>query len=212
MTQKNMKNSNEKTSTIAGLSQNDDYKSWLKSLKQQVLQTQIKAAVQVNSTLLTLYWQLGADIVKRQQESTWGGGFLKQLSKDLMVEFPSMKGFSERNIKYIRQWFCYWSKEGTIGQQLVAQLSQIPWGHNLKIISQCKTLLEASFYVKNTIEHGWSRNVLTHQIDSGLWQREGKAINNFSATLPAAQSGLAENLKSSLPSIEQIESELSKIE
>jgi hypothetical protein len=72
-----MNNSNGKTSIIVGLGQNDDYKNWLKSLKQQVLQTQIKAAVQVNSTLLMLYWQMGADIVERQQESAWGGGFLK---------------------------------------------------------------------------------------------------------------------------------------
>ncbi len=178
------------------LSLNDDYKSWLKDLKQQVLQTQIKAAVQVNSTLLTFYWQLGLEIVERQQQSSWGEGFLKQLSQDLMAEFPQVKGFSERNIKYIRQWVLFWTEVGTIGQQAVAQLSlslvKIPWGHNLKIISKCKSVSEARYYVENTIEHGWSRAVLTHQIESDLWQREGKAINHFSATLPAPQSDLAE--------------------
>jgi predicted nuclease of restriction endonuclease-like (RecB) superfamily len=185
---------------VATLSQHDDYKSWLSDLKQQVLQTQIKAAVQVNSTLLQFYWQLGADIVEREKKSGWGDGFIKQLSKDLMAEFPTIKGFSARNIKYVRQWFMYWTAHvtqlndtsGTIGQQLVAQLSQIPWGHNLKIIEQVKSVVEARFYVDNTIEHGWSRNVLTHQIDSGLWQREGQSVNNFTNTLPAPQSDLAQ--------------------
>jgi predicted nuclease of restriction endonuclease-like (RecB) superfamily len=142
--------------------------------------------------LLQFYWQLGADIVKRQQQAGWGEGFLKQLSKDLMAEFPQMKGFSLSNIKYMRQWFLFYNRSGTIGQQLVGQLSQIPWGHNLKIIVKCQDVEQALFYVENTITHGWSRNVLTHQIESGLYLREGKATNNFAATLPAGQSDLAQ--------------------
>ena len=116
------------------LSLNSEYKSWLKALKQKVLSTQLKAAVQVNSTLLAFYWELGEDIVRRQAQANWGDGFLKQLSKDLMTEFPEIKGFSERNLKYIRQWFLYYTSEPAIGQQAVAQLVQVPWGHNLQII------------------------------------------------------------------------------
>lgn len=162
------------------LSLNKEYKSWLKNLKQKVLATQLKAAVQVNSTLLNFYWELGEDIVRRQVEANWGDGFLKQLNKDLSNEFPDIKGFSLSNIKYIRQWHLFYRDEVEKSQQLVGQLTSIPWGHNLKIISKCQTTAEALYYVGKTIEHGWSRNVLTHQIESGLWQRKGQAPNNFS--------------------------------
>lgn len=177
---------------MTGLLQNAGYKNWLTDLKQKVLHTQLKAAVKVNATLLQFYWELGEEIVLRQAQSSWGDGFLKQLSHDLMAEFPDMKGFSERNLKYIRQWFLFYADNNTIRQQLVAQLIQIPWGHHLKIISHCQRIEEALYYVQNTLENGWSRSVLTHQIDSGLWQREGKAITNFTKTLPAPQSDLAQ--------------------
>ncbi len=174
------------------LAQNQEYKNWLKDLKQKVLRTQLKAATQVNSTLLSFYWELGAEIVERQQTAQWGEGFLKQLSQDLMAEFPEIKGFSKRNLELIRQWYLYWSQTSEIAKQAVSQLVNIPWGHNLKIIAQCKTPEEALYYVVNTIQHGWSRSVLTHQIESGLYQREGKAITNFADTLPAPQSDLAQ--------------------
>lgn len=179
--------------------QSQEYKDWLRALKARVRQVQLKAAVAVNQELLKFYWELGADIVERQENAAWGDGFLKQLSKDLRVEFPQIKGFSLSNIKYIRQWYLFYSDVGSIGQQAVGQLTkqpvsqitQIPWGHNLAIIAKCKNLDEAIYYVQNTVIHGWSRSVLTHQIESGLWQREGKAISNFSQALPAPQSDLA---------------------
>jgi len=176
----------------ANLLQNIEYKSWLKDLKQKVLHTQIKAAIKVNATLLQFYWELGEDIVSKQAQASWGDGFLKQLNHDLIAEFPDMKGFSFSNLKYIRQWVVFYSRENTISQQLVDQLTQIPWGHNLKIISHCQRIEEALYYVQNTLENGWSRSVLTHQMESGLWQREGKAITNFTKTLPAPQSDLAQ--------------------
>ena len=174
------------------LQNNSEYKHWLKDLKQKVLQSQLKAVVKVNSALLEFYWELGEEIVLRQAQASWGDGFLKQLSQDLMAEFPEMKGFSERNLKYIRQWVVFYSSNKAIGQQPVAQLTQIPWGHNLKIIAKCRCVEEAVYYVQNTLDNGWSRSVLTHQIESGLWQREGKAISNFNETLPAPQSDLAQ--------------------
>jgi predicted nuclease of restriction endonuclease-like (RecB) superfamily len=167
------------------------YKQWLTELKQRVLQSQLKAAVKVNSELLELYWQLGADIVERQKAATWGDKLLAQLSKDLMATFPYMKGFSKRNLEQIRRWFCYWNDESAIAKQAVAQLVQIPWGHNIQIITKCQTMEEAVYYVQSTLEQGWSRNVLVHQIESGLWQREGAALHNFERTLPATQSDLA---------------------
>ncbi|VAW67079.1 FIG074102: hypothetical protein, partial [hydrothermal vent metagenome] len=174
------------------LKQNNEYKKWLLALKLRVKQTQLKAAVKVNSTLIEFYWSLGEDIVNRQAETTWGSGFLKQLSHDLMAEFPDIKGFSKRNLELIRQWYSYWSRDQLIAQQAVAQLILIPWGHNQQIINKCKDTHEALYYIKKTIQHGWSRSVLTHQIESGLFKRQGKAVTNFSETLPAIQSDLAQ--------------------
>lgn len=167
-----------------------DYRQWLGALKNRFRQVQLKAAVAVNHALLQFYWELGADIALRQAEQRWGSGFLENLSRDLMQEFPDVKGFSLRNLKYIRQWWAFW-QPAAIGQQLVAQLTAIPWGHNLVIVSKCPTPDQALYYVQQTHIHGWSRSVLTHQIESGLWQREGKALNNFEQTLPASQSDLA---------------------
>lgn len=167
------------------------YKNWLKELKQSVLQVQLKAAVSVNSELLQFYWNLGQDIIIKEKEAAWGSGFLKQLSSDLIKEFPDMKGFSLRNIQYIKKWYNFYNQDKSITQQAVAQLVKIPWGHNLRIIDKCKFPEEAMYYVCNTIEHNWSRNVLIHQIESGLYNREGKATTNFSNTLPKPQSDLA---------------------
>lgn len=169
-----------------------NYKAWLKGIKQSFAQTQLKAAVSVNTALLEFYWQLGGEIVEKQKNSQWGEGFLTQLSQDLTAEFPDIKGFSKRNLWAIRQWYLFYSGGSAIVQQAVAQLAQIPWGHNLVIVSKCQTTAEALYYVQNTQQHGWSRNVLVHQIESGLYQREGKAITNFAQTLPPLQSDLAQ--------------------
>ncbi|MEN0035997.1 MAG: PDDEXK nuclease domain-containing protein [Cellvibrio sp.] len=170
---------------------NLEYKDWLKGIKQSFLQTQLKAAISVNTALLEFYWQLGGEIVEKQKSAQWGDGFLAQLSHDLIAEFPDIKGFSKRNLEQIRQWCRYWTADSSIALQAVAQLVQIPWGHNLIIISKCPNHVEALFYVQNTLKHGWSRNVLVHQIESGLYQRDAKAITNFEQTLPPLQSDLA---------------------
>jgi len=188
---------------MTSLTQTPEYKKWLAELKNRLLTVQLKAAVTVNEELLRFYWQLGADIVTKQNESQWGDGLIKQLGHDLMTEFPDMKGFSTTNLKYIRRWYLFYCDYPVIGQQpvdqlpesentdIVQQLTTIPWGHNIVIIVKCKTTPEALFYVNNTKKHNWSRAVLTHQIESGLWEREGRAITNFSTTLPVPQSDLA---------------------
>lgn len=110
------------------------------------------------------------------------------MSEDLQKEFPSIKGFSLRNLKYMRQWYQFWSVDLAIGQQLVAQ---IPWGHNIVIVSKIKKLDEARFYVQKTILNNWSRAVLSHHIASQLYRREGKSLTNFQTTLPEPHSDLA---------------------
>lgn len=171
-----------------------DYRAWLSQLKNRFRQVQLKAAVAVNTELLQFYWELGADILAKQDGYAWGSGFLSQLSADLTREFPEVKGFSRRNLELIRQWYRYWNAEPEIAQQPVSQLWAIPWGHNLAIVAKCRSQDEAMYYVQQTQRHGWSRSVLVHQIESGLWQREGQAITNFAQTLPAPQSDLAAQL------------------
>ncbi len=176
----------------ANLAISPEYKTWLTALKQQFLQAQLKASVQVNSTLLAFYWNLGADIVNKQKDSAWGDGFLTQLSADLMAEFPDVKGFSKRNLEQIRKWYRFWSANPAIAQLPVAHLWQIPWGHHIAILSKSQSHDEASYYVAKTQKHGWSRSVLVHQMESGLWQREGKVLSNFEQALPSPQSDLAQ--------------------
>ena len=186
------------------LTHDDAYSNWLKGLKQKVRLVQIKAAVKINSELLLFYWELGQDIVDKQKNTKWGDGFLKQLSLDLSSEFPDMKGFSKRNLELIRKWYLFWFDSALIAKQLATQLEkahiipifQIPWWHNVVIISKIKKSDEAMFYVHKTIQNNWSRSVLSHHIESNLFKRKGKAITNFKATLPKPQSDLArETLK-----------------
>ena len=175
-----------------------DYKDWLQNLKGKIQQSQIKAAIQVNGELLRLYWQIGKDIVEKQAQAKWGDGFLQTLSADLCKEFPTMKGFSYRNLKSIRQWYLFYNQLDIIGKQLVSQLEvslfSIPWGHHIMIMQRCKNTQEALFYVHKTIENHWSRSVLEHQIALNLYVRQGKAITNFQHQLPPAMSDLAQEL------------------
>lgn len=180
------------------------YKQWLTDLKSRIRNSQIKAALKVNSELINLYWDLGKEIVSKQEQSQWGDGLIKQLSNDLQQEFPDMKGFSISNIKYIKQWYLFYYKGITIGQQVVGQLEntfniqdlvcQIPWGHNLRIIAQCKFLEEAIFYIHKTIENGWSRSILDLHIKQQEFQRTRHSISNFSRLLTMIQSDLAQQL------------------
>jgi predicted nuclease of restriction endonuclease-like (RecB) superfamily len=188
---------------INSLTLNTEYKAWLMEVKTRIRQTQIKAALKVNTDLLNLYWYLGAQIVEKQEKAKWGDRLIPQLSRDLKEDFSQSEGFSERNLIYCRQWYCFYYQKNIITQQVVAQLeeeyethilglvTQIPWGHNLHIITKCKSISEALFYVQKTIQEGWSRKILEHKIDSRLYFSEGKSLTNFSQTLPPIQSDLA---------------------
>jgi predicted nuclease of restriction endonuclease-like (RecB) superfamily len=166
-----------------------EYRSFILEIKQRIQVSQIKAAIAVNQELLLLYWDLAERIVTKQQQAAWGDGFLLQISKDLKTEFPEIKGFSKRNLEGMRQWYQFWVAESAIALQVVAQ---IPWGHNLTIVTKIKDIDKALFYVQKTIQNNWSRSVLSHQIESKLYQREGKAITNFETRLPEPQSDLAQ--------------------
>ena len=176
----------------------DEYKAWIEDIKSRIKQSQIKAAVKVNYELLDLYWDLGRDIAAKQKDAKWGDAFLATMSKDLQKTFPNMAGFSVQNLKSIRYWYRFYNAEEN-GLQAVSQMEliekmvkSIPWGHNQRIMYKCKSIEEALFYVQKTMDNGWSRNVLEHQIDGGLYGRQGKAVTNFQLKLPEPQSDLAE--------------------
>jgi predicted nuclease of restriction endonuclease-like (RecB) superfamily len=168
----------------------EGYDEFLQNLKQRIRTAQVKAVFAVNRELILLYWQIGRGILQRQREAGWGAKIIERLAADLHREFPGMTGFSRTNLLYMRAFAAAWPEEPFV-QQVVGQ---IPWGHNLRILDLVKTPQERQWYIYRAIEHGWSRNVLVHQIESGLYRRQGKALTNFQATLPAPQSELAQQV------------------
>ena len=168
----------------------NDYDDFFRNLKERIRSAQVKAALAVNQELVLLYWQIGRDILQRQQDEGWGTKVVDRLAQDLKMEFPEMTGFSPRNLKYMRAF-----AEAYPDEALVHQLgAQIPWKHNCAILDKLKDPEQRVWYIQKTVEHGWSRNVLMHQIDTDLYSRQGGALTNFQAVLPAPQSDLAQSL------------------
>lgn len=167
-----------------------EYAEFIATLKADIGRTQFKAALSVNRELVLLYWRIGNGILAKQKELGWGAKVVEQISLDLRMEFPAMKGFSPRNLKYMRA-FAETYPDNQFVQQAAAQ---IPWFHNCVILDKIKDQTEREFYIAKTIENGWSRNVLEIQIETGLYLRQGKAITNFDLTLPKPQSDLAQQL------------------
>lgn len=166
------------------------YDELLRDLKLRIRTARVRAALAVNRELVLLYWSIGRDILARQSEQGWGAKVIDRLSADLRHEFPEIYGFSTRNLKYMRAFAEAWPDE-TIVQQVAAQ---IPWFHNCVLMEKTQTMEERLWYARQTTEHGWSRNLLVHQIESKLIQRQGKTITNFDRTLPSPQSDLAHQL------------------
>lgn len=164
------------------------YNHFLQELKTRIRTARTRAALAVNRELVLLYWQIGRDILERQEREGWGAKVIDRLARDLRSEFPDMKGFSPRNLKYMRKFAEIWP-DGEFVQQAAAQ---IPWFHNCVLLDKLKDRNEREWYLRKTFEHGWSRDILVMQIESRLFHRQGKAITNFAATLPPLQSDLAE--------------------
>lgn len=169
-----------------------DYAAFLDDLKTRVRSAQLKAAVAVNTELIQLYWDIGRAILQRQQTEGWGTKVIERLGQDLQREFPGQAGYSPRNLKYMRAFAEAWP-DLAIVQQAAAQ---IPWFHNVVLLEQVKDPVARLWYAKATKEHGWSRAVLEHQIETDLYGRKGRAVSNFQKALPATTSDLArETLK-----------------
>lgn len=168
------------------------YTDWLAELKTRIHSAQQRAALAVNRELVLLYWQIGRDILQRQSREGWGAKVIERLAHDLRTAFPDMKGFSRANLMYMRALAEAWP-ESEVVQQVVGQL---PWGHNLVLLTKLKTQPLRLLYAERAVKHGWSRATLEMQIETRRVEREGQAITNFAERLPAPLSDLArESLK-----------------
>ena len=164
-----------------------DYANLLAELKTHISQTRLHVILSSNVAMVMLYWDIGSRILDKQKHQGWGARIIDRLALDLSKFFSQMKGFSPRNLKYMRAFAHAWPKREIV-QEVLAQL---PWYHNIALLEKLKTAKERLWYAGKAYEHGWSRNILVMQIETQAHRRYGKAQNNFSATLPASDSDMA---------------------
>lgn len=177
-----------------------DYSEWLEKISKRYQNAQIKASVKVNDILLRFYWALGKDIVAMKIEEHWGKGILNQLSLDLRAMFPTQKGFSLTNLKYMKRWYLFYYQSDIIRHQLGDELeipekfALVPWKHHIIIFTKSKSVEEAMFYIDKTIEENWSRAVLEDHMEDDFYGKHAKALTNFTDRLPMVQGKLAEEV------------------
>ena len=207
-----------------------EYIQWLSDVKKRFRQSQGRALVKVNAEMLDFYWSIGRDLVMLKAEARWGDGVVKQFAFDMREAFPEASGFSYSNVKYMKQWYLFYTEGftklhqlggelantklhqsgGEIGnvilQQTIAEKTHqlgaefpsafacVPWRHHVEIISKCKSIDEALFYIGKTIEQGLSRAALLNCIKANLYEHQGKIVNNFTEHLPALQSQLVQEV------------------
>ena len=169
----------------------DDYASTLEDLKRHVRTARLSVQRKANNELLRLWWQIGRTILERQEQASWGDGVLPRLASDLRAEFPTMKGFSVTNLKYMRRFAESWTKPDSIGQRPVDQL---PWGQVIDLITKLDDRSLRDWYAGKSAFHGWSRPVLAHQIATRLHEREAAAPSNFASALERTDSDQAQEL------------------
>ena len=199
-----------------------DYAAWLSEIKRRYHSAQIKAAVKVNVEKLAFNWSVGRDLVMRKAEETWGSGVVEQLSFDLQEAFPLDRGFGTTNLWAMKKWYLFFSSsEATkklhqvggelqyansqrliklhqLGEEMGADfplvLALVPWRHQVNIITKCKSVEEAAFYLKECVLKGWSRQTLDNSLKANLYKTHGNAISNFSQYLPEAQSRMTQEI------------------
>lgn len=192
----------------------EGYDSWRKAIEVKIETAKLNAALHVNSDMLSLYWSIGKDILSKQEEQGWGKQVIAQLSRDLSVRFPDDRGYSERNLGYMKQFAKEYPdypilqvplakvQKSPILQVALAKLpndsksvqvplTQISWYHHISLIPKVKEIENRAFYIMATAHEGWSRDTMLSQIANGYIEAKGRSINNFDLTLPSPQSDLA---------------------
>lgn len=165
----------------------ENYTQLFEQIKNDIQQSQLRAALAVNKELLLLYWRIGKELTEKIDREGWGSKIIDTLSKDLSRSFPNLSGFSARNMVYMRKFAATYPDPN-----YAAAAAQIPWGHNMVIMDKIESGDQQLWYVQKCLENGWSRSVLTMWIESNLYGRQGKAITNFKMTLPDIHSDLAQ--------------------
>ncbi len=164
-----------------------DYAATLTELKHRIAETRLRTVLSANAAMVLLYWEVGRTILQRQSAEGWGARIIDRLSADLRGAFPDMQGLSARNLKYMRAFAAAWPDRAIVQ----GPLAQITWYHNLALLEKIEDPETRLWYAGRTVEHGWSRAVLVIQIDGQAHLRQGKAIHNFPATMPPADSDMA---------------------
>ncbi len=167
-----------------------NYGLFLSDIKKLIQQERLRVVLASNSALVMVYWTIGQGILRKQQEEGWGAKVIDRLSADLGKSFPDMKGFSPRNLKYMRAFAEAWVDKSIV-QQLAAQ---IPWFHNCLLLDKLPDQTARLWYIHQTIQFGWSRNILSIQIENQAHLRQGKAISNFPTALPPVDSDMAQQI------------------
>jgi len=168
----------------------DYYGATLADIKQRVLTQRLRVVIAANAAMIELYWDIGRTILDRQRNAGWGAKVIDRLSADLREAYPDMQGFSPRNLKYMRAFAAGWPDAAIVQ----GPLAQITWYHNIALLERLGDAEHRLWYARQTLLHGWSRNVLTLQIDNRVHERSGKAISNFTKTLPPADSDMVEQV------------------
>jgi predicted nuclease of restriction endonuclease-like (RecB) superfamily len=176
-----MKNQQEQTIVAEG------YETWIRSIKARIQRARIKASMLVNSEQTLLYWDVGHEILAKQEKEGWGSRVVDRMSADLKAAFPDMTGWSPRNLKYMRAFADAWKRNEIVQ----APLAQLPWYHHLALLECLKSRGDRIAYAALAIDNGWSRNVMVHQIELGVADQHGSAITNFKSLMPPVDSDMA---------------------
>lgn len=176
-------------SSMSHIDHPHDYRQALEAIKQRIQSAQLRAVWAVNAELLALYWDIGRQLQQWQSERGWGAAVVEQMAKDLQAAYPGIKGFSRTSLFAMRQFYAFFSPAFESVPQPVGQM---PWGHVRILLTKVKDRETAIVYAQACVTHGWSRTVLEWQIEQNFHERHAQAVSNFSRTLPAPQSELAQ--------------------
>lgn len=184
------------------LTQLNDYKSWAEFITEKIKRAHTQTSFKVNAEMLTLYWEIGNSIIEKQKQNGWGSKVIELLAADISKNFPGNSGFSIRNLKYMRTFSEAYPQYPIVQVPLASSqnqfvqvpLAQITWYHHISLLTKVKNSTERAFYIAETAKNEWSRDIMLLQIQSNLFGRSGKALNNFEQTLPEYQSDLAKSI------------------
>ena len=169
-----MKKAEAMTAVVEG------YEAWIRSIKERIQRARVKASMLVNSEQTLLYWDIGHEILEKQENEGWGSKVVERMSADLKAAFPDMKGWSRSSLMYMRQFAAAWKRNEIVQ----APLGQLPWYHHLALLERLKSRGDRIAYAVLAIENGWSRDVMVHQIELGYADQHGTSITNFKKLMP----------------------------